>query len=587
MRKLRTRYVVLATFLILAGAALIVYLARRGAVPKKTILELDLETKVSELVPSDPFALVSMQKRLSLRDIVDVLERAGDDERVVGLIARIGGGGVGFAHAQELRDALRRFSEKKKFSIAFAETFGEFGPGNAGYYLATAFDEVRMQPSGDVGLTGLYLETFFIKGTLDKLGMKFRGDQRYEYKNAFNSLTETSFTPAHREAMEALKKSLFGQLIRGVAERRKLSDAEVQTLVDRGPFLGKEALDAKLVDALSYRDEVYADAKKRAGEGAELLYAHKYLEYAGRPHRDGKSTIALVYGVGAVMRGKSGNNPLEGQNMGSDTVGLGLRKAIEDENVKAIILRVDSPGGSYVASDAIWREVVRATKKGKPVIASMANLAASGGYFVSMAATKIVAEPGTITGSIGVFGGKPIITDFWKKIGISFDHVQAGANAGMFSTNSDFTPSEWKRLQSWLDRVYVDFTTKVAEGRKLPKEQVLKVARGRVWTGEEAKAAGLVDELGGLGTALRLAKEAAHIGPEEKVRVKVLPRPKRPPLEQLQQFFGGDEPENSEKEGGASILARVLAKLEPVVRSLRLFTSTPDDIVLLAPFVGY
>lgn len=537
---------------------------RTPAVPQKAILEVDLERGLPETPPDDPFAVLGGKRPMTLRDVVDALEKAGDDPHVVGLVARLGAAPIGVAELQEVRDAVKAFRAKKKPAFAYAETFGEFAPGNGAYYLATAFDEIWLQPSGDVCLNGLVAESPFIRGALDKLGVKPEFGQRYEFKNAMNTYTETKYTDAHREATKALVDDLFGQMVTGISEGRKMSEAEVRALVDRGPFLGPEALEAKLVDALAYRDEVHAKLVAKAGAGAKVFGLQDYLKKEGRPHESGKRTIALVYGVGAVVRGKSGGSPLTGSSsMGSETVAKAIRTAVADGDVAAILFRVSSPGGSYVASDTIWREVVLAGKAGKPVVVSMGEVAASGGYFVAMPAAKIVAQPGTITGSIGVLGGKMVTTAMWEKVGLTFDQVDAGANANMWNASRSFTPAERERFDAWLDRVYADFTTKVAEGRKLPKEKVLEIAKGRVWSGEDAKALGLVDELGGYAVALRLAKEAAKIPASEKVRVAVYPK-ERSPFETLAERLAGEE----EGESPFAAAAAALEPLRPVLRQV-------------------
>jgi protease-4 len=408
------------------------------------------------------------------------------------------------------------------------------------------------------------MESPFIKGTLSKLGLTFHGDHRYEYKNALNFYTETKFTAPHKEAMTAIMTSWFNQMKDGICQARQIAPDKFQSLVDGGPYLGKEAVDAKLVDAVAYRDDVYGKVRSQAGEGAEVLYLDKYLSRAGRPHQHGKE-IALVFGVGGVMRGKSDYDPLQGNvNMGSDTVAAALRAAANDKDIKAILFRVDSPGGSYVASDTIWREVVRAQQAGKPVIVSMGNLAGSGGYFVAMAADKIVAEPGTITASIGVLGGKMLTNGLWDKVGLSWDEVHQGENATMFTGTRDYTPAEWGRFQAWLDRVYLDFTSKVADGRKLPKEKVLEIAKGRIWSGQDAKNLGLVDELGGYDTALKLAKKAAGIPEADDVKIVVYPRPKT----WLESVIERRGPDNSDREATGQTLARVLQVVQPVALQL-------------------
>ncbi|MGH9670893.1 MAG: signal peptide peptidase SppA, partial [Terriglobales bacterium] len=483
----------------------------------------------------------------------------------------------GMAQVQEVRDAVARFRAKKKFAIAYSETFGEFQNGGRAYYLATAFDEIWLQPSGDVNLTGIMLEPMFRRGTFDKLGLRFRGGQRYEYKNAFNTYVEKKFTPAHREAMESIVKSWYSQMVRGIGAARKISEEETRAAIDRGPFLGQEAVDAKLVDRLAYRDEVMDEAKKRAGEGAERMALGKYLERAGRPHDEGQ-TIALIYGAGAVVRGKNGFSPLTGEmTMGSDSVAAAFRSAIDDKDVKAILFRVDSPGGSYVASDTIWREVERARKAGKPVIVSMGDLAGSGGYFVAMSADKIVAQPGTITGSIGVLGGKMLTSGFWDKIGISWDEVHAGANATMWTGTHDYSPAEWQRFEGFLDRIYSDFTTKVAAGRKLTKEEVLKIAKGRIYTGEDAKAIGLVDELGGFDTALRLAKQAAKIPDSEEVKLRTYPRPRT--LGEVLLAFGKRDDDVAAESAATEAAVRALETIQPLARRIEMLTGVEMDVL--------
>jgi protease-4 len=572
-----------ALFLVSLAVAVAVLINSKGTVPSKTILEANFEESLMENIPDTPTARLMTKEKQTLRDVIDAIDRGAGDDRVVGLIAKIGAAPLGMAQTQEIRDAVLRFRSHKKFAVAYSETFGEFGPGNGAYYMATAFDHIYLQPSGDIGLTGVIMETPFVKGTLSKLGVTFHGDHRYEYKNALNSLTETKYTPAHKEAMTAVMTSWFNQMKDGICQARQIAPDKFQALVDAGPYLGKEAVAAKLVDGVAYRDEVYGQVKNEAGSGAELLYLGKYLERAGRPHDSGKK-VALIFGVGGVTRGRSNYDPVQGsQNMGSDTVAGAIRAATEDKSVKAILFRVDSPGGSYVASDTIWREVIRARQAGKPVIVSMGNLAGSGGYFVAMAADKIVAEPGTITASIGVLGGKMLTAGLWDKVGLSWDEVHQGENATMFTGTEDYTSAEWGRFQAWLDRVYVDFTGKVADGRKLPREKVLEIAKGRIWTGQDAKNLGLVDELGGYDTALRLTKKAINVSDGEEVKIEVFPREKS----LLQTILERKGAENSDKEAVGQTLTRILEVVQPVARQLDALgiktSSQAQDDVLQMP----
>jgi protease-4 len=540
-------------------------------VPQKTLLEIDFQRGLAEYVPDGSFTRIFEESPHSVRDLVEALARAAGDERVVAVIARVGPSGMGLAQIQEVRDAMHAFRATGKPAVAYAETFGEGGPGNSSYYLATAFDEIYLQPSGDIGLTGLMFESPFLHGTLEKLGIVPRLDHRKEYKNAMNIFTERQYTAPHREAVQQVMESQFGQMIQGIAAARKLSGEQVRALVDRGPFLGPQALEEKLIDGLAYRDEVYAKVQEKAGKDAERLSWSEYLSRAGRPYTTG-DTIALIYGVGAVHRGKSGgDSPFDSTSMGSDTVAAAFRAAVKDKSVKAILFRIDSPGGSDVASDTIWRETVRAKQAGKPVIVSMGNVAGSGGYFVAMNANKIVAQPGTITGSIGVVFGKMLTTGLTDKLGLSWDEVHTSENATIWSTNHDFTPAQWAQVQQWLDRVYDDFTSKAAQGRNLPKENVLEVAKGRIWTGEVAKNLGLVDELGGFPVALRLAKEAAGIPADTEVQLQLFP-PRRLFLQEVVERLLGEEEEESMEE--------VPVELTHSLRLLRSLTRLAEDLGL-------
>jgi protease IV len=589
MSKAIVRFLAILGALWLIGMVivLVAVMGAKGKVPSKTILEANFEQTFLEDAPDTPTAQLMLNEKQTLRNVVDAIDRGANDDRVVGMIAKIGAAPMGMAQTQEIRDAVQRFRAHKKFAVAYAETFGEFGPGNGAYYLATAFDHIYLQPSGDVGLTGIIMESPFIKGTLSKLGVTFHGDHRYEYKNALNFYTETKYTGPHKEAMTAIMTSWFNQMKEGICQARQIAPDKFQAVVDAGPYLGKEAVAAKLVDAIAYRDEVYNDVKAKAGNGAELLYLDKYLSRAGRPHDRGK-TVALIFGVGGVTRGKSDYDPVQGnQTMGSDTVAGAIRSAAEDRDVKAILFRVDSPGGSYVASDTIWREVVRARQAGKPVIVSMGNLAGSGGYFVAMAADKIVAEPGTITASIGVLGGKMLTSGLWDKVGLSWDEVHDGENATMFTGTHDYTPAEWGRFQAWLDRVYVDFTSKVADGRKLPKEKVLEIAKGRIWSGQDAKNLGLVDELGGYDMALKLTKKAAGVPESDDVKIVVYPRPKT----LLQSILDRRGPDNSDKEAVSQTLAKILQEVQPLARQLdavgiKVKNADQDDVLKMSSVPG-
>lgn len=572
------------TVLLAGGAVLLI----GGLKPKVTpladniILSVDLNQGLAEGPRQDRLLRLLVGAEPSLRDVLDGIETASSDPRVKVLLARVGEDELGLGKIQELRDAIAAFRAKGKFAVAFADSFGEFGPGTRPYYLATAFDEIWLQPMGNVGLTGLYAEIPFFKGTLDLLGIAPEFDHREEFKTAMNSLTETKMTPPHREEVDALVASIAGQIIHGIAESRKLQEVEIREAIDRGPLLADEARQAKLVDRLGYRDEVIAHARSRAGSGAELTGLTTYLERAGRPHREG-TTIALIYGSGLIQRSASSTNPLTEANvMAANEISRAFRAAVRDAAVRAIIFRIDSPGGSVVASEAIWREVAFARERGKPVIVSMGDVAGSGGYYVAAAADKIVAEPATLTGSIGVLAGKLVVSDLFRKLGLSTDSAQIGANAAMYSSTSDFSARAHSRLEAFLDETYRGFKDHVASGRHMTQEEVEEVAKGRVWSGEDAKARGLVDELGGNAVALRLAKEAAKLAPDAAVKLTVFPR-EREAFEVIFDRLFGEERDDDERGVSSGSIERSLRAAEPLLQPLQTLFDTG---VLTMPAIG-
>jgi len=511
------------------------------------LLELDLNQPLVEVEPEDPIAKLRSRNKPRLRAVLRTLYDAGSDPRVAGLIAKVGNPAMSLAQAQEIRDAVRAFAASGKPTFAWAETYGENTPASVTYFLASGFGEVWLQPSGEVNLVGVAMETRFLRGLLDKLGVVPEIGQRYEYKNAADRILRTEMSDAHREAYDRLAESAWEQIVAGIAESRGLPADDVHAIADRAPLSAADAAAAGLVDHVGYRDEVYAAARRAAsGNGdVSLLFAEKWSKpespVAKVVHqiRQRKApAVALVEGHGGVVIGRSRRSPVQGPLMGSDTVAAQFRAAVRDDNVKAIVFRVDSPGGSYVASDTIWREVVCARESGKPVVVSMGAVAGSGGYFVACPADVIVAQPGTLTGSIGVLGGKAVTLGLTDKVGLTYDSVQRGANARMYSTHSPFSAGERERLEAFLDAVYADFTTKVAQGRGMTRDAVHEVARGRVWTGADARGNGLVDELGGLRDAVRIARERAGLADDAPLR----PAVSVPPLARLKPPKSSDDP---------------------------------------------
>jgi protease-4 len=519
--------------------------ARHRGVPNGCVLELDLHSVPPETSGFDPLSMISGGGRpLTLRSTVSAIHRAAKDRRVAGLIARVQLPAAAAGPLQELRDAVTAFTAEKP-SLAWAETY----PGTLSYYLASAFGEVWMQPSGTVGLVGFATNALFLRGALEKAGIEAQFVAKGQYKSAANLFTQDGYTDAHREADSRLLESLHSQVWKAVAESRKTDPGAVDALADRAPLLRDDALASGLVDRIGFRDEAYAriaelvDAKPHSANTGDAdgddttpprLYLARYARMSAPrpapalppiPGRRPKPTVALITVAGPIVSGRGGPQmlPIGPSSVGGDTIAAAIREAANDDSVAAIVLRVDSPGGSVTASETMWRAVVKAGKKGKPVVASMGAVAASGGYYLSTAADAIVANPGTITGSIGVLTGKLVAKDLKDKLGVGFDTVRTNANADAWSINAPFTPQQQAQVEAEADLFYTDFVERVAEGRKMSTEAVHAVAQGRVWTGADALERGLVDELGGLRTALRRAKILAGLDEDTEVHLVSYP----------------------------------------------------------------
>lgn len=491
--------------------------------PDRVVLELDLDQGLVETVPQDPVIMALERRRLTVRELVEGLEHAAGDRRVAGLLVRGSGGAGGWARTEEVRDAVARFRESGKPAVYFSETFGEFGPGQATFYLASGFDEVMLQPSGDVGLMPLSAELPFVREMLEKLDVEPRFDARGEYKDATDLFTRTGISGPSREALEALLNSILDSMVEGIAEGRSLSPDSVRALVRAGPFMAGAAEDAGLVDALGYLDEARRRALELAEDEPSRLGFRRYVERSGGGWNRG-ARVALIYGVGPVVRGDGGYDPLSsGVAFGASTVARNIRTAVEDDAVRAILFRVDSPGGSYVASDLVRRELARAREAGKPVVVSMGNTAASGGYLVAVDADRIVAHPTTMTGSIGVAAGKMVTEDLWTRLGVNWERVEVGGQSTLHSAVEDFSEADWERFQAQLDRVYDEFVGLVEAGRGMSREEVDRVARGRVWSGRDAWERGLVDDLGGFHVALGAVRELLELEEDAPIELARYP----------------------------------------------------------------
>ncbi|MGH3383314.1 MAG: signal peptide peptidase SppA [Nocardioidaceae bacterium] len=535
---------------------------RRPAAP--LLLELDLTRGLLEAPASSPLDAVRTRHTPMLRTVVEALRKASTDDRVVGLVAHVGFNQPTLSQSEELRAAVADFRRAGKATVCWSESYGEMGPGNVAYHLASAFEQVWLQPSGEVGLIGVVAEAVFVRDALDKLGIDPQIGKRHEYKTAANMVLESSMTDAHREMAERLVESAMDTIVAEVAAARGIDEAAVRAAVDQAPLLATDAVERRLVDQLGYRDEVYADLRGRLGE-VELRFVERYgkglAALAGSTPplaRRTKPVVAVIQASGPIHLGRSGRSPLSGPSIGSDSLGAALRAAGADDDVKAVVLRVDSPGGSHLASDAIHREVQALRRTGRPVVASMASVAASGGYYIAMPADVVVAGAGTFTGSIGVLGGKQVTQAALSRIGIERESVSTGANAEMFSSQRPFTAEEWQWLEDSLDRIYAEFTAKAAADRDMPVDALREVAKGRVWTGADAADRGLVDELGGLSHAVDIACDRARL---RRSAVEVRMVPKHHLLDRLRPADSSEHPAAATLAGGPGLVPALLSTL--------------------------
>jgi len=528
MAKARSVILGVGCLILLIGVVLLAVVVRglsKPGLPSTVVLAINLAGPIAEVTAEDPFAEMFGDQPLSMQDLRWVLNRAADDDRVVGVRLRIGDFGGGFAMTQELRGLIQDVRASGKWTSVYLDTAGEFAPGNSVYYLASACDEISLHPGGDVNLIGFSVRSPFLRGTFDKLGIRPEFPGRGDYKTARFMYTERDFTPAAREMTDWLVGSLFDQLVEGVARGRGLAPDEVRNLIDRGPFLGEETQEAGLVDHREDWTTFTGRIEDKAGS-AKVVGLNQYLAGRGSSSRGAK--IAVVTGVGGIMRGESRRqfNPLFGMSdvMGAETIASAFRAIRKDNEIKAVVFRVDSPGGSALASEIIREEMARTAEK-IPVVVSMGNVAGSGGYWVTCGAQTIVAEPGTITGSIGVLTGHLNMESFYNdKLGITFGKADFGANADIYGELEDWNDQQRAIVDRVLDKIYDRFVTLVSESRGMTWDEVDAIGRGRVFTGVQGLRNGLVDMVGGFDTALEEAKRLAEIDLDAKVRLVNYPK---------------------------------------------------------------
>ncbi len=554
------------------------------SIANNSVLVLSISGSLPDYVAEEPLAKAfGISQPQSFTGLLTQLRKAKVDNRIGAILLDIDFPGIGWGRSTELREAIKEFKTSGKPVYAYMEI-----GTNREYFIATAADKIFLPPSGDIYVNGLAANAMFYKGSLDKLGIEADVIQiGPKYKNAPDQYTKKEMGEGQREVINAVLDEYFGHMTTEIAEARKKSVEDVKALIDNAPYNARQAKEVGLIDGAIYRDEVEKDLKAKLG----YKETDKLRTVSSGAYRDVPSDslglnngekVAVIYASGAINVGRSGSGPLSGEVAGSDTIVSAVNDAAEDTSVKAIVLRVDSPGGSALASDLMWHAIENAKTK-KPVVVSMGDVAASGGYYIACNANKIIAEPTTITGSIGVFMGKPVVRGLYDWLGVSNEYVMRGKQSGIFRETEKWTPEERAKMEAQTNTIYFDnFLPKVATGRNKSVEEANSLGQGRVWTGTQAKANGLIDEFGGLEKAIAVAKELANLPADKDVRRVVFPAP-RPFLEE---YFGAEETEISAEQKAKAALLEAMPK---DVRKAFRFASLLDQMqrgeaMLFMPF---
>src|SRR6202050_2507114 len=543
--------IVLAVFLVIL-CIVAMKPGRTLRLPSNAVLVIDAAGQIEEQRAPDIFSAFNGYTTLVLHDYVDAMDAAAKDSHISGLVVRIAPLETGWGKLEEIRNHLLAFRKSVKPSICY---LGYDGIGNPEYYLASACQQIWLVPTAPVSIRGMVAQAVFFRGTLDKLKVVPEFYHIAQFKTPGNTFTEKQFTPAHKEEVEGLLHSIYDQYLNDASKGRGMDRAQFEALVNRGPYSSGDAVANKIVDRLGYWDQLQDYFKNRA-RGWNPISLNRYRSSISN---DGTTRIAVVHATGLIVSGDSGNTPGGGSVMGGDSVAADLRAARNDYSIKAIVLRVDSGGGSVVGSEVIRREVELAHAV-KPVVVSMSDVAASGGYWIASPADKIVADRDTITGSIGVLIGKLNVSGLFNLLGVSTDYVATSDNATLFSAQQNFTPAQREYIEKSLHETYAEFTRGVAEGRKMSADAVDKIGKGRVWSGSQAKDLGLVDELGGVDRAIEVAKQLAHIPASDSVRIVRLPEERT----FFQQLLEREKEQLNESESLQATLQHILGLMEPI-----------------------
>jgi len=568
------------------GIALLAESMGKPSVAENSVLVLKVSGSLPDYAPEDPTAkLFGVSQPQSFSSLLTQLRKAKVDTRIGAVLLDIDFPSIGWGKADELREAIKDFRASGKPIYSYMEL-----GMNKEYYIASAAEKIFLPPAGDLYINGFAAEAMFYRGSLDKLGIEPEVIKIGKYKNAPDQFTEKKMTDAQREVINAILDEYFGRFKNAIAEDRKLSPENVGAIVDNAPYHAPEALQLKLIDGASYHDQVYDELKNRLGYKAD----DKLRTISGNEYKDipsdslGLNTgekVAVIYASGAINGGSSSKSPLGGETVGSDTMVKAINDAANDKSIKAIVLRVDSPGGSALASDLMWHALENAKAK-KPLVVSMADVAASGGYYIACNANKIVAEPSTVTGSIGVFLGKPVVTGMYDWLGVTNEYVMRGKNAGIFRETEKWTDDERAKMQDQANKIYFgDFVPKVASGRSKTDEEVNSLGQGRVWTGTQAKERGLVDEFGGLEKAIEIAKGLANLPADKDVKRIVYPAPRS----FFDQYFGSDDDstfaETKQQEAQAELFKSLPEDVRRALRYAEMFDKMKHgEAMMMLPF---
>ncbi len=556
----------------------------RPSVAQNSVLVLSISGELPDHSPEQPLARAfGVSQPQSFTSLLTQIRKAKVDKRVGAVLLDINFPGIGWGKADELRDAIADLRTSGKPVYAYMEI-----GSNMEYYIATSAEKIFLPPSGDIYINGLAAEAMFYKGSLDKLGVEVDAIQiGPKYKSAPDRYTKKEMGDGQKEVTNALLDEFFGRFTNAIAAARKKTPEDVKALIDNAPFNATQAKANGLIDDAFYREQVDAELKSRLGysdtDKLRTISGSRYREIPSDSlGLNNGERVAVIYASGAITSGSSGGGPLDGETVGSDTVVAAVNDAADDKSIKAIVLRVDSGGGSALASDLMWYALENAKAK-KPVVVSMGDAAASGGYYIATNANKIVAEPSTITGSIGIFVFKPNIKGFYDWIGISNEYTMRGKNAGIFRATEKWNPDERAKMESQISSVYYDsFVPKVAKGRNKTVEEVNTLGQGRVWTGTQAKANGLIDEFGGLEKAIEIAKQLAELPADKDVRRVILPAPK--PL--FEELFGTEAAvKTNEQRAQEALLLSLPEDMRRTFRYMALFDEmNRGKAMMMMPF---